>query len=72
MASYEVDNTVAYNAKIYPPIKKDGEVTPVNKKMKRVCVQIPESYVDAYIAMINAFKKENSLSELKYGTYDIK
>jgi hypothetical protein len=71
-ASYEVDNMVGYNAKIYPPIKKDGGEDYGPTKMKRVCIQIPETYLDEYLEMIKQFKLDNSLPKIKYGVYDIK
>jgi hypothetical protein len=72
VVSTEVDNMVGYNAKIYPQKKKDDDIVPGITKNKRVCVQIPEQFVDEYVAMINKFKKDNSLPNVKYGIYDIK
>jgi hypothetical protein len=72
LVSTEVDNAVGYNAKIYPQQKKEGGDDYGPLKMKRVCVQIPEAYLEDYLDMIKEFKNENSLSKIKYGVYDIK
>ena len=70
--SYAVDNTVGYTTTDLPHIKKDGGEDFGPTKMKRVCVQIPETYLDEYLQMIKEFKTENSLPKVKYGVYDIK
>jgi hypothetical protein len=66
----EVDNTAVNIPKIYPPLKNGNDFT--TQKIKRVCVQIPEEYLDEYLDKIKEFKLENSLPKVKYGVYDIK
>lgn len=70
--SYEVDNAIGYNANIVPSAKKGEEDRSGSVKTKRICVQIPETYLNQYLEVINKFKKDNPSAGLKYGVYDIK
>lgn len=70
MVATEVDNMVGYKAGIKSIKKTEINFDPV--KIKRICVQIPEEYLNQYLEVINKFKKDNPSAGLKYGVYDIK
>ena len=64
------DNTNVY----FPKIEKivDKKLIKKKRKIKRVCVQIPEQYLDKFKQKVREFKRENSLGEIPYGVYDVK
>ena len=51
---------------------KDIIPVPSKGKMKRVCVQIPEAYLDEFRLKVREFKNENFLDNIPYGVYDVK
>ena len=64
------DNTNVY----FPKIEKivDKKLIKKKRKIKRVCVQIPEQYLNKFKEKVREFKRENSLGEIPYGVYDVK
>jgi hypothetical protein len=50
----------------------DMNFTPKKGKTKRVCVQIPEQYVELFKMSLREFKKENSLSSLPFSVSNVK
>jgi hypothetical protein len=55
------------------PKEFDPTITPIKKgKIKRVCIKIPESLVDEFKVKVREFKKEQGLSDIPFGVYDIK
>ena len=66
----EGDNTNIYIPDINRNINLD--VIPKKGKMKRVCIQIPEKYVEKFRLKVREFKNENSLGDIPWGVYDVK
>jgi|694.fasta_scaffold37920_2 hypothetical protein len=64
------DNTNIYIPDINRNINLD--VIPKKGKMKRVCIQIPEKYVEKFRLKVREFKNENSLGDIPWGVYDVK
>ena len=64
------DNTNVYLPKIEKIV--DKKLIKKKRKIKRVCVQIPEQYLDKFKQKVREFKRENSLGEIPYGVYDVK
>lgn len=64
------DNTNTYIPKIEKIV--DKKLIKKKRKIKRVCVQIPEQYLDKFKQKVREFKRENSLGEIPYGVYDVK
>lgn len=70
------DNTNVYRPELFKLdlVKKniidDDDI--FNIKVKRVCVQIPEQYVEDFKKSVWKFKNEKGLSNLPLGVYDIK
>ena len=65
------DNTNASGSSQGMP-KVDMDFTPKKGKTKRVCVQIPEQYVELFKMSLREFKKENSLSTMPFSVSDLK
>ena len=70
------DNTNVYRPELFKTdlVKKniidDGDMFNIN--IKRVCVQIPEQYVEDFKKAVWKFKKDQVLTNLPLGVYDIK
>jgi hypothetical protein len=64
------DNTNTYIPKIEKIV--DKKLIKKKRKIKRVCVQIPEQYLDKFKQKVREFKRENSLGDIPYGVYDVK
>lgn len=68
----EVDNT-AVNVDKYTPNNNGGTTPPpIGGKQKRVCVKIPEAFVEDYKMMLREFKNKHMLKSLPFGIYDVK
>ena len=65
------DNTNIYRRDPGPKIV-DKKLIKKKRKIKRVCVQIPEQYLNKFKEKVREFKRENSLGEIPYGVYDVK
>ena len=65
----EVDNT-AVNVNKFTP-NNGGKITPIGGKQKRVCVKIPEAFVEDYKKMVREFKNKHMLSNIPFGVYDV-
>jgi hypothetical protein len=69
------DNTNVYRPELFKAdlIKKNviDDDDLFNIKLKRVCVQIPEQYVDDFKKAVWKFKNEQGLTNLPLGVYDI-
>lgn len=61
------DNTNVAKSPIYRNYDKTGDN---DEYIKRICVQIPETYVDKYKAVINKFKRDHKLSNIPWAVYD--
>lgn len=69
------DNTNVYRPELF---KFDGKKKNNNDdfdftktKIKRVCLQLPEQYVDDFIKVLGNFRRDKGLYKIPYGTYDI-
>jgi hypothetical protein len=70
------------NTNVYLPIrnipkiggKDKDDIIPIPSKgkLKRVCVKIPEAYLDEFKLKVREFKNENFLASIPYGVYDVK
>jgi len=76
MQHAEIDNTDTFRPKYGV---KDGEWEDQDQgwqdrrkyiDIKRICVQIPETYVDEYKAVINKFRQDHKLSNIPWAVYD--
>jgi hypothetical protein len=69
------DNTNVYRPELFKTdlIKKNiiDDDDLFNIKLKRVCVQIPEQYVEDFKKSVWKFKNEKGLTNLPLGVYDI-
>jgi len=69
------DNTNVYRPELFKTdlVKKNiiDDDDLFNIKVKRVCVQIPEQYVEDFKKSVWKFKNEKGLSNLPLGVYDI-
>lgn len=43
----------------------------IGGKEKRICVKIPEAFVDDYKMMLREFKNKHMLKSLPFGVYDV-
>lgn len=71
------DNTNTYIPEPGPKIVNKKVIKPKprpnpKRKMKRVCVRIPEQYLNKFKEKVREFKRENSLGDIPYGVYDVK
>jgi outer membrane protein OmpA-like peptidoglycan-associated protein len=66
----EVDNT-AVNVNKFTPNNGGGTIPPIGGKQKRVCVKIPEAFVEDYKKMLREFKNKHMLKSLPFGVYDV-
>jgi hypothetical protein len=65
------DNTNVSQSPIYRNNKKgDNDEYDTVEYIKRICVQIPETYVDKYKAVIKKFKQDHKLSNIPWAVYD--
>jgi hypothetical protein len=64
------DNTNTYIPKIEKIV--DKKLIKKKQKIKRVCVQIPEQYLDKFKQKVREFQRENGLFNIPYGVYDVK
>ena len=67
----EVDNTTV-NVNKFTPNNGGGTIPPIGGKEKRICVKIPEAFVDDYKMMLREFKNKHMLRSLPFGIYDVK
>ena len=75
--NWEIDNTDTYRPELYfndsnktDRLRKGGNDTyDTFEYIKRICVQIPESYVDQYISVIKKFRRDHKLSDIPWGVY---
>jgi len=69
------DNTNIYRPELFKKdlIKKNiiDDDNIFNIKIKRVCVQMPEQYVEDFKKAVWKFKKDQSITNLPLGVYDI-
>ena len=70
------DNTNVYRPELFKTdlIKKnviDDDDDLSNIKIKRVCIQIPEQYVEDFRKAVRTFKNEQGLTNIPFGVYDI-
>lgn len=66
----EVDNT-AVNVNKFTPNNGGGTIPPIGGKEKRICVKIPEAFVEDYKMMLREFKNKHMLKSLPFGVYDV-
>jgi len=75
MQHAEIDNTDTFR----PKYVKNGEWEDQDQgwqdrmnyiDIKRICVQIPKTYVDKYKAVIKKFKQDHKLSNIPWAVYD--
>jgi hypothetical protein len=74
IAGVQGDNTNVYRPELFKAdlIKKniiDDDL--INIKIKRVCVQMPEQYVEDFKKAVWKFKQDQSITNLPLGVYDI-
>ena len=75
LKGFNLDNTNVYRPELFKTdlIKKNiiDDDDLFNIKLKRVCVQIPEQYVEDFKKSVWKFKNEKGLTNLPLGVYDI-
>jgi len=66
------DNTNVAKSPIYRNYDKKGDNDEYDtvEYIKRICVQIPETYVEKYKAVIKKFKRDHKLSNIPWAVYD--
>ena len=70
------DNTNVYRPELF---KFDGKKKNndnddfdfTKTKIKRICLQLPESYVDDFVKVLGKFRADNGFDKIPYGIYDI-
>jgi hypothetical protein len=62
------DNTNVYRPELF---KTDDDSDFTKTKIKRICLQLPEPYVDKFIEALGKFRKDNRFENIPYGIYDI-
>jgi hypothetical protein len=66
------DNTNVYRPELFKTdLNRKFKTDLTDIKIKRVCVQIPEQYVDDFKKAVWKFKNEQGLTNLPLGVYDI-
>jgi hypothetical protein len=69
------DNTNVYRPELFKFDRKkknsDDDFDFTKTKIKRVCLQLPEQYVDDFIKVLGNFRRDKGLYKIPYGTYDI-
>lgn len=68
----EVDKTAVKVGKYTPNNGGGTTPVPIGGKQKRVCVKIPEAFVEDYKKMLREFKNKHMLSNIPFGVYDVK
>ena len=71
MQHAEIDNTDTFRPNYYKN-GGDGELDDIQQyiDIKRICVQIPETYVDEYTEVIKKFRQDHKLPNIPWAVYD--
>jgi hypothetical protein len=70
------DNTNVYRPELFKFDGKrkdsdDDDFDFTKTKIKRICLQLPDPYVEKFIQLLGKFRRDNGFEKIPYGIYDI-